>query len=115
MEAEASALLEGMLLSTDFHFLQVEMDSQVLLAMVNGNGRIPWTLWKTISRIQTLALGRQVTFTHVYREANGVADALANLASSTGVCQSFGASTLPDHIQGLARLDRMRVPYVRLH
>ncbi|XP_071909894.1 uncharacterized protein [Coffea arabica] len=114
MEAEASALLEGMLLSTDFHFLQVEMDSQVLLAIVNGNGRIPWTLWKTISRIQTLALGRQVTFTHVYREANGVADALVNLASSTGVCQSFGASTLPDHIQGLARLDRMRVPYVRL-
>ncbi|CDP11300.1 unnamed protein product [Coffea canephora] len=115
MEAEALALLEGMLLSTDFPFLQVEMDSQVLLAMVNGNGRIPWTLWKTISRIQTLARGRQVTFTHVYREANGVADALANLANSTGVCQNFGASTLPDHIQGLARLDRMRVPYVRLH
>ena len=114
MEAEASALLEGMLLSTDFHFLQVEMDSQVLLAMVNGNGRIPWKLWTTISRIQTLALGRQVTFTHVYREANGVADALANLASSTGVCQSFNESALPGHIRGLARLDRMHVPYVRL-
>lgn len=114
MEAEASALLEGMLLSTGYHSLQVEMDSQVLMAMVNGKGRVPWKLWKTISCIQALALGRQVTFSHVYREANGVADALANLASSTGVGHSFGASTLPDYIQGLARLDKMRLPYVRL-
>ncbi|XP_071940756.1 uncharacterized protein [Coffea arabica] len=113
MEAEASALLEGMLLSTGYHSLQVEMDSQVLMAMVNGKGRVPWKLWKTISSIQALALGRQVTFSHVYREANGVADALANLASSTGVGHSFGASTLPDYIQGLARLNKMRMPYVR--
>ena len=114
MEAEASALLEGMLLSTDFQSLQVEMDSQVLMAMVNGNGRVPWKLWRTISRIQALALGRRITFSHVYREANGVADALANLASSTGIGQSFGAFALPDYIQGLARLDKMRIPYVRL-
>nr|XP_027060692.1 uncharacterized protein LOC113687227 [Coffea arabica] len=113
MEAEASALLEGMLLSTDFQSLQVEMDSQVLMAMVNGNGRVPWKLWRTISRIQALALGRRITFSHVYREANGVADALANLASSTGIGQSFGAFALPDYIQGLARLDKMRIPYVR--
>ena len=90
------------------------MDSQVLLAMVNGNGKVPWTLWRTISCIQFLAMGRKVTFTHVFREANAVADALANLASSTCVCQSFSPSTLPDHIQGLARLDRIRGPYVRL-
>ena len=92
MEAEALALLEGMRVSAGFHWLHVEMDSQVLVRMVTGNGSVPWKLWSTISRIKTIALGRQVTFTHTYREANAVADALANLASSTHVCQRFSPS-----------------------
>ena len=108
------ALLEGLLFSPNFHSLQVEMDSQVLLNMVNGDGGVPWRLWHTISRIKSLVLGCQVTFTHVYREANAVADALARLASTTHVCQSFPPSPLSAHIQGLARLDRIQMPYVRL-
>ena len=82
MEAEAMVLLEGLQLSNSFHSLQVEMDSQVLLNMVTGNGRVPWRLWHTISHIQSLVLDRQVNFTHVHREANTVADGLACLASS---------------------------------
>ncbi|XP_027155749.1 uncharacterized protein LOC113756179 [Coffea eugenioides] len=61
MEAEALALLEGMRISAGFHCLHVEMDSQVLMRMVTGNGSIPWKLWSTISRIKTIALGRQGT------------------------------------------------------
>ena len=114
MEAEAMALLEGLQSSASFHSLQVEMDSQALLNMVNGNGRVPWRLWHTISCIQSLVLDRQVIFTHVYREANAVADGLACLASSTCVSQSFPPSPLSDHIRGLARLDRIQMPYVRL-
>ena len=41
MEAEAMALLEGLLFSANFHSLHVEMDSQVLLNMVNGDGGVP--------------------------------------------------------------------------
>lgn len=92
MEAEAMALLEGLLLSATFHSLHVEMDSQVLLKMVNGDGRVPWRLWRTVSRIKALMLGRQITFT-VYREANAVADALACLPSTTHVSQSFPPSS----------------------
>ncbi|XP_027150495.1 uncharacterized protein LOC113750754 [Coffea eugenioides] len=111
MEAEAMALLEGLLLSENFLSLNVEMDSQVLLNMVNGDGGVPWKLWLSI---KSLVLGRQITFTHVYREANAVADALARLASTTHVCQSFPPSPLPAHIRGLARLDRIQMPYVRV-
>nr|XP_027127816.1 uncharacterized protein LOC113743970 [Coffea arabica] len=114
MEAEAMALLEGMQTSSSFQLLQVKMDSQVLLNMVNGGGRVPWRLRGTVSRIKSLALGRQIAFTHVYREANSIADALTTLASSTRVHQSFTHSTLPDHIRRLACLDRVQMPYVRL-
>ena len=53
MEAEAMALLEGLLLSATFHSLHVEMDSQVLLNMVNGDGGVTWRLWLTISHIKS--------------------------------------------------------------
>ncbi|XP_027158289.1 uncharacterized protein LOC113759910 [Coffea eugenioides] len=67
MEAESLALLEGIQISSTFQFLQVEMDSQVLLNMMNSGGRVPWKLWETVSRIRSLVMGRQISFTHVYR------------------------------------------------
>ncbi|XP_071909759.1 uncharacterized protein [Coffea arabica] len=114
MEAEALALLEGMRASVDIPYLHIEMDSQVLLNMVTGNDRVLWKLWKTVSRIKALAIDRQVSFAHTNREANAVANALAHLASSTHISQRFPPTPLLVCIKGLAHLDRIQMPYVRL-
>ena len=100
--------------SADIPCLHIEMDSQVLLTKMTGNDGVPWKLWKTISHIKALAIDRQVSFAYTYREANAVADALAHLASSTHISQRFPPTPLPLCVKGLAHLNRIKTPYVRL-
>ena len=52
--------------------------------------------------------------THIWREANGVADYLANQGAEGMGLKIFHANQLPRKVQALAKLDTMGLPYIRL-
>lgn len=61
------------------------------------SGRATW-LWR-------------FTLDHIFREANSVANCLAQMASSSHTSSSFHFFDLPAYIRGLLALDRVNFPY----
>ncbi|XP_024200062.1 uncharacterized protein LOC112203306 [Rosa chinensis] len=79
---EATALRDSLAAAKDkgFQFLEVEGDSKLVIDAVNGVSHPPWRLRKIIQDIRSLATSfSTITFKHVFREANFVADAVTTL------------------------------------
>jgi len=75
--SEARAVKDGILMAlrTGYAAIDVEGDNLVVIQALNGEGCIPWQILNIIRDIQQLIQGDiQVTFTHVFREANMTAD-----------------------------------------
>ncbi|KAL6138797.1 hypothetical protein ACLB2K_064076 [Fragaria x ananassa] len=80
--AEAVALRDSLLKAKEKSFTNVEVegDSKLVIDAVNGRFEPHWRLIKLVEDIRTLATSfDSITFRHVLREANFVADAIANL------------------------------------
>ncbi|KAL3502966.1 hypothetical protein ACH5RR_037415 [Cinchona calisaya] len=80
LEVEA----EGLLFCQHQHVLniQVEMDSLVLLNIVQDRTPIPWQLYSIIIETRFSLSSLHALLVHVYRQANMVADLLASKGSS---------------------------------
>ena len=94
--------------------MEVETDSKALVFMLLGKTQVPWKLWRSISHIKDAALGKRFVFAHTFLEANMVANTLATLVNSSKCCSIFFATQLPKDIIGLASLDRIQMPYIRM-
>ena len=80
--AEATALRNGLVAAKQkgLRRLQVEGDSKLVIDAVNGVSAPPWRLKKIIEDIRMLAQDLEaIHFKHIFREANFVADAIADL------------------------------------
>ncbi|KAM5582295.1 hypothetical protein ABKV19_002615 [Rosa sericea] len=80
--AEAIALRNGLVcaLERGHNRIEVEGDSKLVIDAVNKVVHPPWRLLKIIQDIQAIATRfNSISFRHIFREANFVADALANL------------------------------------
>ncbi|XP_062005816.1 uncharacterized protein LOC133722997 [Rosa rugosa] len=80
--AEATTLRDSLIAAKDKGFtrLEVEGDSKLVIDAVNGIVTLPWRLLKLIEDIRTIATSfSQISFKHIYREVNFVADAIADL------------------------------------
>ena len=75
--------IEKKLTNEDIHF---HMDSKLVVEQVQGNWKVKEpTLRPLVARVQELTRSfKEVTFTHVRREYNKDADALANEAMDNG-------------------------------
>lgn len=83
--AEAITLFDGLL--TISHptpqSLFVEGDSKTLIVAINGRIDIPWHIKFFVQDIRLLACRfSNITFHHIHREANFVADSLTDLGHS---------------------------------
>ncbi|XP_073051339.1 uncharacterized protein [Primulina eburnea] len=78
LRAELWAVWRGLLLCSDHSFfpLWIELDSLTSIQLIRSR-RCCWGLDHIISRIVVLLRGRSVHISHIFREGNSVADALA--------------------------------------
>lgn len=86
---EAIALREGLCLARQRNFskIQVEGDSKLIIDCVLNKCSVPWRLKVLVKDIQLLASHFQnIQFTHILREANFTADAIANLGHCSLSC-----------------------------
>ncbi|XP_075503965.1 uncharacterized protein LOC142541291 [Primulina tabacum] len=92
VRAELWAVWRGLLICSDLGLfpLWVETDSQISLQILRSR-RCHWDLHHTVTRILFLLRGRAVHFSHIFREGNSVADALAARAHTIRVLSLWSA------------------------
>lgn len=108
--AEAMALREGLrqAILHGYSQIQVEGDSKIVIDCINGVFSIPWRIKMLIRDITTLAHSCQnITFKHIFREANFVADAIAESGHSLGV--SLWNHSLPLNASNAFLFDQLGV------
>ncbi|KAL6219372.1 hypothetical protein ACLB2K_007131 [Fragaria x ananassa] len=85
--AEAVALRDNLVKAKEKKIVRVEVegDSKLVIEVVNGQIDPSWRLIKLVQDIRRLATSFDfISFRHVFREANFVADAIANLGHFNG-------------------------------
>ncbi|CAK9182177.1 unnamed protein product [Ilex paraguariensis] len=93
----------------------VESDSQTLVQMVKGIAAVPWKLQYLLKRINLLFGMMNLQISHIYREANGIADFLASFAVQTKKYTEFSDSNiLPVAGRLIQRQDQTGLPNIRL-
>ncbi|KAL6218551.1 hypothetical protein ACLB2K_011761 [Fragaria x ananassa] len=82
---EASSLRDSILIAKNRGLTRiiVEGDSKIIIDAVNGKISAPWRLQQIIEDIKNLAQEfQEISFNHIYREANFAADATTSLRHS---------------------------------
>ena len=114
---ELAAVRQGLAMAWNmgFKFLQLELDSKVVLTwLTNNNMNYPTNMMSLICDCRNLLKQKwEVCMQHVYHEANGCADALAkqgtrqrNLLSVYSDCPSF---VYVSYVRDLAGLGETRL------
>ncbi|KAL3502923.1 hypothetical protein ACH5RR_037372 [Cinchona calisaya] len=94
--------------------VETETDSLVLFNMVTGKIQISWRVDPLIRHIQHFMAHGGSQLSHIYREANGVADILAKLRNGlTSSHITFSSLSIPNCIVEAFRLDELELPSLR--
>ena len=117
LRAEVLALLAGLRLCGQKGFTQVRVqsDSLVLIGILQRRFQCPWQIRREVFQIWQLAEGPG-QFSHCFREANTVADILANeglLHPLDPIRVYDQPSRLPQLARGAVRLDKLGLPSLR--
>ncbi|OVA04930.1 Ribonuclease H domain [Macleaya cordata] len=113
--AESRALLDGLglCMQLEIRRIAVRVDSSLVASWFHYKYDVPWALRRWWHKIRELAQGLDLVVGHVYRELNAPADFMAAMGLSSRSDCNF-MSNFPSPLVGLARLDRMGIPYIRL-
>ena len=113
--AELFAIAKGLELCWEkgINKIWVETDSQVAISLIVKDQLGHWTLQAVLTRIRAMCALLDVRFTHIYREANAVADYLANEECCNQGSLLATVEPTQGRLKGLLRLDRLGCPYIR--
>ncbi|KAK1279308.1 hypothetical protein QJS04_geneDACA023006 [Acorus gramineus] len=112
---ELQGILAGLRLCRGFHNkVWSESNSSTAVAWAMGRGTIPWTAFRYLREIEEIAnTFSEWKITHIYREGNRVADALAALQSTMG-STLFSPSQLNNEIQVLLVEEKDGITQIRV-
>ena len=115
VHAEGLALLTGLqwCVGTGLSDILVEVDSLALVRLVTSQSVGKWPLCSVLSQIRLLLCKVKGTITHIYREANAVADNLAALSLESPYVTFQSHQQLPSRARSLINLDAIGYPYIR--
>ncbi|PKU70971.1 Putative ribonuclease H protein [Dendrobium catenatum] len=113
--AEIDSLKFGvdLCLSLGYMNIWVEVDALLLLHYISGNSNFNPTNFYKIREIKLALSGMNFSISHIMREGNAVADALAKMGCNLDCFYHFNEVSIPRNIRGLINLDRMGLPYMR--
>ena len=117
MVAEARALLQGLqkCIEEGFFDVEAEIDSLILVKIVNREVEVPWRIVYEVREIWKLVSQMQFKLSHTYRENNQSADFLANYGCSHQCRQVFhGFGELPHSLRGIVNVDRLGLANLRI-
>ncbi|KAH0693326.1 hypothetical protein KY290_021507 [Solanum tuberosum] len=117
MEAEAIALWKALqfCLGNGFQKVILETDSLSLKNMLIRNWRIPWEIAERVEDSQEIMKPINVQIRHTFREANQLADYIANIAIGTTEKQQFQEyNQLPSWGRSIVNIDKQQIPSLRI-
>ncbi|XP_078439102.1 uncharacterized protein LOC144709423 [Wolffia australiana] len=115
MVAECRSLLDGLELCEQFgfHDIWVESDSKAMCDMINSQKCNKWKLKNWWNKILT-HMHQIKHISHIFREGNYVADALANHALVQKEQVFCREEDLPTMVCGKLRRDHLGMPYLKI-
>ncbi|KAH0665054.1 hypothetical protein KY285_026260 [Solanum tuberosum] len=117
MEAEIKAIHRAIKFCKNNNFTSVviETDSLSTSKMIRREWRVPWNHIEEIENIQELAKDMNVSINHVFREANQLADKIANEAyKQQGKMEWHNFHQLPVECKKILNADKSGIPTLRI-
>ncbi|XP_060202921.1 uncharacterized protein LOC132631356 [Lycium barbarum] len=114
--SEAYAALVGIswCVNHPFESLEVELDSKMVVQMIDGSLKPPWRLLDIIENTKAKMAHINISIKHCFREGNEVADALAKYATQIQVPRIFlNEGDLPTEARGPLRMNKLDFPSFR--
>ncbi|XP_060188598.1 uncharacterized protein LOC132617573 [Lycium barbarum] len=113
-EAQAALIGISWCVNQQFEALEVELDSLLVVQMLNGTLKPPWRIQGIIDEIRAKMTGRNISVQHCYREGNEVADTLAKYAAQVQAPRIFLIEgDLPMEARGPLRMNKLDLPSFR--
>ncbi|XP_015087101.1 uncharacterized protein LOC107030273 [Solanum pennellii] len=116
-KAEMEAAIFGLTWAFELGYRNIvlELDLKLVVKLMNQQAAPQWNILAQLDRIQKLMSQTQkFKCSHVYREANGVADALSKHSHQTGSPQIyFSQHQLPMATREYYQMDLMEMPNFR--
>ena len=116
-EAELQAVVSGLTLAiaTGHTHIIVESDSRGIIDLINNqSNHVNWKWWKYLYSLATMSTGLNVTYKHICREGNSVADALADEAILQKMNRFPTLSMCNRLVKKAIYSDNCGLPYLRI-
>lgn len=115
MEAEVKGLHQGLRICKEKGFtnIVIELDSLVLVQIIQGKVKSPWNIAYMIRSIFQLLGFFNYSVQHIFREGNQAADFLANVGCKSEKYFLFDNVNIPKMLRGIVRIDSSGLPSLR--
>lgn len=116
-EAEMFAIMKGLTLCRTMGLpkVMVEADAQAVIQSLNHDTEVTnWRTLYTLQQIKSCTRTMEVTFQHIHREGNSVADNLAKEALSLKLNREVPLGVCNPRVKQLIYSDNTGIPYLRI-
>lgn len=117
IEAKIIAILYSLRECKSRHFQNViiETNSLSLKKIIQKAWRVPWELAEKVEEIREIMQLVSATITHIFKESNGLADSLANIAmESQSKHQYLKFQELPLQERRILDVEKAQIPTLRI-
>lgn len=98
-----------------YDHIKLETDSLSLKSMIQKEWRIPWELNERIEEIHELMNTLHIHIKHIFREANQLADLIANTTIDQEEKQQFlNFNQLPSRAKKILNMDKQQIATIRI-